>query len=204
MINLDNCRRKALILIDSELNLSEERKNNIIESVKHNRMEVDVHFDSKTFIDFLSKQYSSEDFSEEESYDLISIIAIARKFPGKYEFRKYSINDLYTHAASCRFMANKKTLFVTIMEDKFEDFNTDSILENPLQNINEFCRFEAVCPIRNGTNHFKIVLDQFLEYLSNAKREEDFVQMLENIKTDNTECTISVRNPSRKSMYLGP
>lgn len=171
-------------------------------------------------------RFSSKDFAI-ESCDLICVIAIAKKYPGGYEFGNYSINDMYANVASTK--RQTKMLIVTIMEvsnipcvvtnqldclqryinviytcfyqNHYEEFQTDSVMDNKLKDVNTFCRFVAVCPIRDKTNYFKIVLDQFFEYFSTADKK-DFVPMLKKIEKDNTECEISVFNPTKKSLHL--
>ncbi|XP_077291328.1 uncharacterized protein LOC143914834 [Arctopsyche grandis] len=198
------CRGKAFVLIDSDINLNDERKTRIIESIKHNRMEVYEYKDAKTFKDILTEQVLSEEVLPSASnYDLISVIVIARKYPGPYEFRKYGIHDLYSSVTNSPLTADKNILLAIIMEDRFDMYSTDAVAETLTKDVKTICVFEAVCPVKKETNHFEIVLDQFTEYLLNASNEEDFVQSLQKIENDNTECGIDLFNPLQKPLYLG-
>ncbi|XP_077291326.1 uncharacterized protein LOC143914832 [Arctopsyche grandis] len=199
-------RGKAFVLIDSEIDISNERKTKIIESIKYNRLDVCEHNDSKTFHKFLETQFSSEKFmTNEASYDMISVIVIARKYPGPYEFRKYSKTDLFGIIVKSKVSKGKKMWFAIIMEDRFEMYCTDATMEgSALKMSNKFYKFEAKCPIRDEVNHFERVLDQFIHHLSNTSNLINIIQSWNQIKNENTECEIKVFNPMKEPLYLGP
>ncbi|XP_077291329.1 uncharacterized protein LOC143914835 [Arctopsyche grandis] len=205
MANFDIPRGKAFVLIDSEINLNNERKTKIIESIKYNRLEVCEHNDSKTFDEFLSKQLTSDIFlTNAPSYEMIGVFVISKKFPGPYEFRKYSKNDVYAIVANCAALQKKIILFVVIMEDHYENYTTDSLPDNHVNENNRMYKFEAICPVTKEGNHFEPLLDQFLVDLSSARDEENFIERLERIENDNTGCEINLMNPLQVPLYLGP